>query len=177
MSKGLPRSLSRGSAQRQEIVKQSIAINETITFTGATGAVIFGTAPIGGLPEGNLLFLGAVAYLQLAGSGSDANLTADFQGDFGIGTAPTADNDLGDAGDDNIIPSTAIGPATAEVTPVTRGTSTEATEQGAILDNTDGSLELNLNILLDADEVTDGEESDITATGVVHLAFIVLGDD
>lgn len=174
--KGLPRSLARGNAIQQPVTKLNIAIDETLSFTGVTDTAVFATANIGGLPQGNLLFLGAVSYLKLTGPTS-ANLTNDFEGDYGIGTAPTADNDLGDAGDDNIIPSTAIGPATAEVTALTRGASTEATEQGAILDNTDGSLELNLNVLLDANEVTNGEDVDIRAQGTVHLAFIVLGDD
>jgi len=175
--KGLLRSMSRGNEQRQEIVRRSIPIDETLVFTGATGVAVFATTVIGGLPQGNILFLGAVAYLKLSGSGSDANLTADFEGDYGIGTAPSADADLGDAGDDNVIPSTAIGPAADEVTALTRGTSTEATEQGLIFDNTDGSLELNLNVILDADEVANGEDSEIRAQGVLHLAYIVLGDD
>ena len=47
----------------------------------------------------------------------------------------------------------------------------------AILDNTAGDLELNLNVLLDADEVTNGEDSVVTVTGTVDVAYIVLGDD
>lgn len=175
--KGLPRSLARARAQAAAVQKLNLAIDKELTFTGVTDTVVGATAVIAGLPQGNILFLGAVSYLRLAGSGSDANLTADFEGDYGIGTIPNADADLGDAGDDNVIPSTAIGPATAEVTALTRGTSTEATEQGLILDNTDGSLELNLNVILDANEVTNGQEVTLRATGSLHLAYIVLGDD
>lgn len=175
--KGLPRSLARARAQAAAVQKLNLAIDKELTFTGVTDTAVGATAVIAGLPQGNILFLGAVSYLRLAGSGSDENLTADFEGDYGIGTIPNADADLGDAGDDDIIPSTAIGPATAEVTALTRGTSTEATEQGLILDNTDGSLELNLNVILDANEVTNGQEVTLRATGSLHLAYIVLGDD
>lgn len=175
--KGLPRSLSRAMPQLAAVQKLNIAIDAELTFTGVTDTVVRAQTVIGGLPQGNILFLGAVSYLRLAGSGSDANLTADFEGDYGIGTIPNANTNLTDAGDDNFIPSTAIGPATAEVTALTRGTSTEATEQGAIIDNTDGSLELNLNVLLDANEVTNAAEVTLRATGSLHIAYIVLGDD
>lgn len=173
--KGLPRSLSHSSPQTADVVKQVLTINTSLSFTGVTDTVVFATSVLSGLPQGNILFLGAVAYLKLTGPGS-ANLSDTFDGDFGIGTIPTVDADLTDAGDDNIIPSTALGAATAEVSPLVRGTST-TTEQGAIFDNTAGDLEVNLNVLLDANMVTNAQTVAIRATGFVHLAYIVLGDD
>jgi hypothetical protein len=47
----------------------------------------------------------------------------------------------------------------------------------AIIDNTDGSAEVNLNVLLDADEVSDGEDVVVTVTGSVDIVYSVLGDD
>ena len=47
----------------------------------------------------------------------------------------------------------------------------------AVIDNTDGSGELNLNVLLDADEVTDGETLNVSVTGTLDVAYTVLGDD
>lgn len=174
MGKGLPRSMSRGAAQRQEIIKQTIVVDAVAlsTITGATGVAQDATAVIGDFPEGNILLLGAVGYFQVAGSGSDANLTADWQGDFSVGSAPTADVTLNGAEVD-ILPSTELAAATAEVSPRTR--SVNATQ--VMLDNTDGSLEINFNFVIDADEVTNTEDVALTVTGELHLAYIVLGDD
>lgn len=173
MGKGLPRSHGRGDLARQEIVKATIQINSTLTFTGVAATAIFQTGVIGDLPEGNILLLGAVANLSFAGpAGGSANLLDDYQGDFSIGSAATADNALAGAEVD-IVPSTAVGPATAEAAGPHRG----ANATQIMLDNTDGSLELNLNVLLDADEVTDALTANITVTGQLYLAYIVLGDD
>jgi len=172
MGKGLPRSLSRGAAQQQDIIKQNFNIRGTVAVTATGAAVGWGTAVIGDLPEGNILLLGAVAYVQLAGSGTDPNLDAAWDGDFSIGTAPTADVTLSGAEVD-IIASTATGPATAELSPRVRAVN--ATQ--VIFDNTDGSLELNLNVLIDAVNIVDGATVNLTTSGVLQLAYIVMLDD
>lgn len=52
--KGLPRSLGRGISQLP-IVRQSVLVNNVaVAVAGATG-VGFGSAVIGGLPQGNIL--------------------------------------------------------------------------------------------------------------------------
>lgn len=171
MGKGLPRSTGRATAspQRQEIIKQTIAIRDlTVTVDGATG-VGFGSSVIAGLPEGNLLFLGAVAYLTLDAPAS--GISATFNGDYGIGSTPASDATLSGA-DVDVIASTAIGPAVATVSPRTRGVN--ATQ--AILDNTDGSLELNLNVLVDDADIS-ADDVAIVANGELFLCFVVLGDD
>lgn len=174
MGKGLPRSMSRGAAQRQEVIKQVFRVEDLdITVTGgASTAAGLGTVVIGDLPEGNILFLGAVSYLQFSGSGSDANLAADWEGNYSIGTTASADTTL-DSTDANIIASQALAAATAEVSPRTRGTG--ATQ--AIFDNTDGSLELNLNLTTADNDVTDSTAVTLTVDGELHIAYIVLGDD
>jgi|GEM_PF-2142572 len=174
--KGLQRSLSRGDPASQEIVRVDIAINSTLTITGVADAVDAGTAVISGLPQGNLLFLGAVVYVQVD-AGSDANVIDNWNGDFGIGYAPNADVDLADAQEDAIIASTALDAgASDKLAPLTRGASTQ-TEHGLIIDNTDGSLELNFNVLIDDNVITDAEDGVFVVTGSLHMAFIVLGDD
>lgn len=173
MSKGLPRSLARGNPQVQEIIKQTFRVeNLVLQFTGSTGVVVFDTAVIGDLPEGNVLLLGAAGYLAFAGSGADANLSDTWAGDFSIGTAPTADNSLAGAEVD-VLASTAIGPASSEAIARTRAVNGTP----VMLDNTDGSLELNLNALVDADDVANGQTSDITVNGEITLLYSVLLDD
>lgn len=172
MSKGLPRSMSRGSALRQEVMKQTfVAKNVAVTVDGATG-VGWGTAVIGDLPAGNILLLGAVAYMQF--TTADAGVQAAFDGDYSIGSTPTADATISGT-DADIIPSTALGAATAKVSPRVRGVSTTSLN-GAILDNTDGSLELNLNLIID-DANISADDVAFTATGELILLYAVLGDD
>ena len=170
MGKGLPRSHSRGDQKLQEVIKVDAAVN-IASFVITDGAPGFGSAVMRALPEGNLLFMGLVANLVF--TKGDADIIDAFDGDVALGTAPTADGTLSGAEVD-LAPSTAIGPAVAGVTPVTRVVST-ATEHGVILNNTDGSLELNLNIIID--DASISADSSMVVSGAVHLAFIVLGDD
>lgn len=169
--KGLVRSMARAQSAQAPIIKQSIALQD-VTIAVADGAPGFGTVVIGALPQGNLLFLGAAAYLQF--ETADADVTATFDGDFSIGTVATIDGNLADANEADIIPSTALGAATAKLSPVVRGVSTDALG-GLIIDNTDGSLELNLNLLID--DLSIAGAAGFLANGVLHIAMIVLGDD
>jgi len=172
MSKGLPRSMSRGSALRQETMKQTfVAKNVAITVDGATG-VGWGTAVIGDLPAGNILLLGAVAYMKF--TTASASVQDAFDGDYSIGTTPTADATISGT-DADIIPSTALGAATSKASPRVRGVSTTSLN-GAILDNTDGSLELNLNLIID-DANISADDVPFTASGELILLYAVLGDD
>ena len=66
-----------------------------------------------------------------------------------------------------------MGPAVAEVSPRTLGFSTA---NGAIFNNTDGSLELNLNVLVDDADI-DADDIPCTADGELFIAYIMLGDD
>lgn len=172
MGKGLPRSRSRGEPLVVPVLKKRIVIDESMSFTGITSTVVHQEAVIGDFPEGNILILGATGYLQLTGPTS-ADLSDTFAGDFSVGSVPNADVDLADSGEADILPSTAIGPATAEVTPMTRA----ANATQVMLDNTDGSLEINLNVLIDADDITNSVAVAIAATGFVDILYSVLGDD
>lgn len=173
MSKGLPRSTGRGSPATQEIIKKVIEFSIPIVSSGATG-VGFGTAPLAGLPEGNILVLGAVAYATISKNttlGAAGTLDT-FSGNYGIGSAANADADLSDTGDADVIPSTAVGPAVSGVSPVTRG----ANATPVVIDNTDLSKVLNFNLLL-ADASVSADTQHLTAVGQVYIAYIVLGDD
>lgn len=172
--KGLSRSLARGKPQVSPIVKQRIRVtNLAVAVANGSSAPGIGSSVLGDFPQGNILFLGAVAYLQFDATG-DTDATTTWNGDFGIGTVPNADADLSDATDVDIVASTAIGPAVARVSPVTRGVHTAA-NTGTVLDNTDDSLELNLNVMVD-----DADQSgaiSLVVNGIVELSYIVLGDD
>lgn len=167
--KGLVRSHHRGDPQVSPIRNISFLVSKTISVTD--GAPGYGTVVIGDFPEGNVLLLGAVSYMQFLTA--DADVTATYEGDYSVGTAPTADGTLSGSEVD-IIPSTAIAAATAKLSPVTRGATTHALG-GTILDNTDGALELNLNLLIDDASISGN--ADFTVTGQFHVSYIMLGDD
>jgi hypothetical protein len=172
MGKGLPRSLARANvnspAKRLDLTFEDLSI----TVDGATG-VGFGSAVCGDLPSGNILLLGAVSYVTFTGPTS-ASLADNYDGDYSIGSTATADATLSGTEVD-FIQSTALGAATAEVSPRARGTSAAAIA-GTVLDNTDGSLELNLNLLID-DANISADDLVFTADGEIHISYIVLGDD
>lgn len=169
MTKGLSRSISRGSRSRAPIIKQTIPVkNLAIAVAGTTG-VGFGSAVLGDFPQGNILLLGVVAYLQFNNQ-ADADVQAAFDGDYSIGTTATADVTLSGT-DIDIVPSTALGAATAGISPIARGV--QAAQ--AMFDNTDDSLELNLNLLIDDANISGA--ATFLANGTVQVAYIVMGDD
>ena len=170
MTKGLARSISRGPALSAQPQRKRISLTDAaMTVDGVTG-VGWGTVVIGDFPEGNVLILGAVASLSFTGPTS-ASLGDTWNGDYGIGSTPASDATISGA-DVDIIPSTAVGPAVAEASPTTRG----ALAAPVTLDNTDGSLEINLSLLVDdADISADGLA--FTVNGSVEIVYVMLGDD
>jgi len=170
--KGLPRSLAHGPASRAEIVKAVIPFAVGLVSSGATG-VGFGTTPIAGLPEGNILVVGAVAYAQISKDtvlGAAGTLDA-FTGSYSIGSSATADATLATTEID-VIAAQATAAATAGVSPVTRGVGVAQ----SVIDNTDSSKVLNLNVLLD-DASVSADTQHLKVSGTLYLAYIVLGDD
>ena len=172
MAKGLLRSLRRAKAADQLVVKKTVAVNSVVNVAATSTAKGFGTGVIGGLPEGNILILGVIANLAFAGPGASADLSDTWNGDFAIGSTPNADVTLSGTEVD-VVPETAVGPASSEVVAKFR----TAVAAQSIIDNTAGTGELNLNILIDAADIGDDTNVDITVTGEVYLAYMVLGDD
>jgi hypothetical protein len=171
--KGLPYSMSRAPALQSSIIKRTIVARDLeLTVDGAAG-VGFGSVVLAGLPEGNLLLLGATAYMQFTGP-TAAGLVDTWEGDYAVGTTPASDATL-TAADIDIIGATALAAAVAEASARTRGVSVTATN-GTVLDNTDGSLEVNLSLLIDDAHISaDGVV--MTVNGELHLSYIMLGDD
>ena len=173
MGKGFPYSLGRAGVKSPVVKSTTINVRDLpVTVSSMGSAVGFGTAVLAGLPEGNVLILGIVANLQFSGTGSDSNLTATWAGDFAIGTTATADVTL-DGTDVDMIGSTALPAATAEVGPVVRATNAVQ----SIIDNTDNDLEMNLNVLIDAAAITNDTSVVLTVNGQVYISYTVLGDD
>lgn len=173
MSKGLSRSLSRGRALKKPIINQTVRVNTTVTVTAAAAGVGFGNVALQAFPEGNVLFLGAVANLRFSALSANAtNATATFNGDYAVGSAADADGTLSGT-EVSLVASTALGPAVARVTPFARGSG--ATQ--VVLDNTAGTLNMVLNVLMDAADITDATSVTLTVEGTLDIAYVMLGDD
>ena len=172
MTKGLQRSLSRAPISNRPAKLRSHLIPMSgveITVDGATG-VGWGTVNAGALPEGNIVFQTAVAYLQFTGPTS-ANLVDTWNGDFGVGTTPADDATITGT-DVDLVPSTAVGPAVAEVSPRTRGVGSPQ----ATFDNTASTLEVNVNLLIDDADI-DADGIVLTILGEIELLYTMAGDD
>jgi hypothetical protein len=142
----------------------------TITDPGAANA--FGSVVLGDLPNGDLLLLGAVAYLRL--TKLTAGLVDTFAGNFSIGTDPTVDATL-TGNDITIMQSQAFTTAVAGVSAYTHYTPSSAGSLTTVINNRDGTLELNLNVFILDASITTG--ATMKVDGVLHLAYVHLGDD
>lgn len=141
--------------------------NLVVTVAAAGAGVGFGTVVLGALPTGSLFISQAKASLRF--NTSDTDLIATYSGNFAIGSAADADGSF--AGNEaNIIPSTAIGPAVARLTPVATGRLAAAFQ----LDNTAGTLRLNLNVNINAADITDAQNAPLTVNGLVNLMLGVV---
>jgi hypothetical protein len=176
MGKGLPRSLSRGGLAGGAVAESLVIPVQALTISVAgTVGVGWGTAVLRGLPTGNVMLLGCVANLTFSGpAGGSADLVDTWNGDFGLGTTPADDGTI-TLGDVDLVPSTAVGPAVAEVSPRTQGVQPDGSLCGVIFDNSAGTLEINLNLLIDDADISG--DVDMTADGDVHIAYIMLGSD
>lgn len=170
--KGLPYSNSRGAAAAAPVVRKVTYPVRNVSVTTAAGVAAdgFGSAVIGILPAGNILFLGGISYLQFLTA--DTDIIATWSGSYGVGTTATADNAITTTEEDLITEAT-LSAATAKLSPVTRGEKATL----AMFDNTAADLELNLNLRIADASFTDSQSAVFTVNGTVELVYIVLGDD
>lgn len=154
MTKGLKRTLKRASSSDLSLIKTIPLTNLSFLVDGASG-VGFGSVVVDGLPKGNLSILSVFTNVNFTTSSS--GVTSTFDGDFSIGTAPATSASLSGTVS-NLIASTALGAATAKVSPTKRVVNATP----LIVDNTDSSLEVNLSLLID--------DANISADDVVFLA-------
>lgn len=142
--------------------------NMTVTMTDEAGVVLYGGQKLWDFPAGVVKFIGAVADLDILGTG---NVTSTFDGDFGVGTATASNNATLSTTEQNVLPTTATPQAVASVT-TANGFST-ATEDASV-DGTGTALDLYLNFLVDDADHTGGG---ITVTGgTLKVYFMLLGD-
>ncbi len=168
--KGLPRSQSRGPKFQDDVVKAVLKFDKTFTVLNGTANPGIGSVSVAGLPKGMLMILGS-RVRGLIFSTASANAIATWDGDWAVGSAPNADANLSTAADfdlNGVTGGQAIGAATAKVSPTQDVTSWK----GAVLDNKDGSKEVNLNVMID--DASQSGDIVLNAKGILELVYVVL---
>lgn len=176
MAKGLPRSLAH-SDKALELIEKNIDLSGfTVTVTSVTTGIGGGSVVVDTLPETDLILFGALGKeLGFDGSG-EADLTETWEGDVSLGTSADADLDLtSPASDENLLPSTAIGPATSKVITGADVAQTAANLPGTFL-GVGSARDVNLNLLVDAADIADDGSAVVTLSGVISLYYVLVGD-
>lgn len=131
----------------------------------------FGSVSFGAFPEGEILLLGASIYYQIDGS-REANLTATWEGDIAVGVSDTNNSSL-ELNERNIIDSSPIPAAVGKI--ASGDAHLPSSECGKIIDNTDDDVVLYINVLIDDTDISD--DGVVQITGILTIAYIVMGDD
>jgi hypothetical protein len=171
MSKGLPKGLAK--SDRQMITQTFTFKDKHLALTDEAGVVAYGSLQLLDLPAGLAAFIGAVA--DLAVTKSSAGVNADWDGDFGLGTAAASNNSTLASTEQDMIPTTATPQAVSGAT-TAKGIST-STEAFKLLDGTSTAKDIFLNFLVDdADHDVTTTPCDLILNGTVKVTYCMLGD-
>lgn len=139
---------------------------QAIVLADEAGVVLYGGLKVYDFPAGVVKVLGAVANLTIAVAG---NLSATAAGDFGLGTATAGNNNALAGTEQNIIPTTEVGPLVGSA-----GTAKGANVADiAPLDGHTTPVDLYLNHLWDD---TDHNGGTMTVSGTIVIHWLNLGD-
>ena len=175
MGKGLPRSLRRASDIVIPMRKIILPIHGEFDVAAAGAAIGFGSEQLANLPEGYLHLLNA-AFALTATRDTGNVATATFNLKVSFGTVATANNDLTDAGNADIVPATDLGAAVAGVSPLKVENYVPA-ENASIIDNSANDKEIHMNMTIPAADITNDGTASIGLSGAVQLNYIKLFDD
>ena len=172
MGKGLIRSLEGGPVQQRALIPHRSTFDFDFIATSIVAGNGGGGAPIFKLPEGNFLLFGATCQVQFNGT-EQTDLTETWGGNFAIGTQQEpAGNDLNGASS-NILPITIVPAATSRISPLVSG----RTGGDQMIDNTDGNLEMFINLSIINTDIADNGAAGMIGGGVINLLYAVIGDD
>ena len=191
MGKGLPRSLKNkeidlkaGSPNGTGVAAEYAALgsvkkvvlrltDHAVTMVDEAGVVAYGSSKIFDFDEGHIIFVAAIADLDLTLSAAGINATWD--GDMGLGSAAAGNDGTLSSTEQDFIPTTATPQAVASVT-TANGVST-ATESGVFHDGSTTAKDMYLNLLVDdADHDVTSTPTNIIVNGTVEIYYYDLGD-
>jgi hypothetical protein len=139
--------------------------------SSATNAVSCGAVGLYEFPECVMLAGNSFASIALSVPATMSQYIADTDadGDFSVGTAATIDGDLSDAGEANLIASTAIAIADQYAASATVGVLADASK--TLIDGSSAAKTAYLNMLFDAGEVTVVTDMQLLVSGTIVLEW------
>lgn len=174
-SAGAPAGTGVVGSETPGMRKLTLTLTDTpVVLADNAGVTAYGSLKVADLPEGAILFMGAV--INLAVTKSSGGVNADWDGDVGLGTVAANNGATPLAGtEQDLVPNTATPQAVAGAT-TARAQST-GTESGVIFDGTGGALDVYLNFLVDdADHDVTGTPCDLLCNGTITIVYALLGD-
>ncbi len=156
------------------IIRATLTLVDTpVVLADNAGVVAYGSLKVLDLPAGAILFLGAVADLDL--TLSSAGVNADWDGDIGLGTAAAGNSATLTGTEQDLCPTTATPQAVASVT--TGNMKSTSTEAAKVLDGTSAAVDVYLNLLVDdADHDVTSTPANIIVNGTITFSYVKLGD-
>jgi len=158
-------------ASQEGYTKTVLHFNGTqITLADEAGVVAYGGLKVFDFPAGLILVASAVADLVV--TKTSAGVNADWDGDFGVGSAAAGNNNALAGTEQNIIPTTPTPQAAAGAT-TAKGISTG----GVQLDGTATPVDVYLNFLVDdTDHNVTGTPCKLVVNGTLTLVWALAGD-
>ena len=179
MTKGLPYSLQHASDRYNPVRRILVPLNPLeISIADVAGDDSHGTTVLSGLPEGFIQIVsGAFQIRASLVAANPATAIAAFNMSCAVGSVPTANNDLTDTGNNDIVGEAALGAATNGVSPIFTKNNIPVTATASLIDNTAADKEINLNYTLPDAHTTAGATAEFLLTGAIQLNYIRLFDD
>ena len=144
----------------------------SISVVAAGAGIGFGSVAIADFPNKQLFIRGVSA--QLAWVKQDNNIITTWSGDWAIGTAPNANTVLTDATDFDLLGASggfAIGPAVAGKIAAPATPDRKTTE---LVKLWTAAEEVNLNLIVDAADITDATTGVVKVFGIVDFLMGML---
>lgn len=155
-----------GNMEKTVLVLQ----DAVVTLVDNAGVVAYGSLELLDMPAGLMAIIGATANLTV--TKSSAGVNANFDGDFGVGTAAANNGATLATTEQNVIPTTATPQAAAGATTATGGST-------AVLfaDGTSSAVKLYLNMLVDdADHDVTSTPANLIVNGTITVVYANLGN-
>lgn len=172
MSKGLPRTLVSGRRRDILVERRPLQLHKAPLVITATGAGKgFGTMVLGGFPVGDILLLGCSFIYTVEELVPETFLNADWGMSLGLGTTPTEDASI--SGTDSNL-SAALSTSASSYVVAPQESYSGQNDAGDIFDNGGGDLEINLNMLVNADDITDDTSATVLITSSGVISYTVL---
>lgn len=148
-------------------------VNTPVVLTDVTGTCAYGSVEAYAMPQGNIVYVGATTNLAL--TKTSTGVSATWDGDFGVGTAPAEGDASLSATEQNLLPTTATPQAVAGVSSA-KGESTAS--EHIVIDGTGTASKIYFNALVDdADHDVTTAACNLVLNGTITIIWINTGDN